>query len=32
MQLPSYGETFDFAKEVAGVMEEFAIGVGVTTE
>jgi hypothetical protein len=32
MQLPNYGETFDFAKEVAAVMEKFAIGVGVTTE
>ncbi len=26
------GEMFDFAKQVAAVMEKFAIGVGVTTE
>ena len=29
---PQYGEMFDFAREVATVMEKFAIGVGVTTE
>jgi hypothetical protein len=30
--LPQYGEMFDFAREVATVMEKFAIGIGVTTE
>jgi hypothetical protein len=29
---PQYGEMFDFSKEVAEMMEQFAIGVGVTTE
>jgi AbiU2 len=29
---PQYGQMFDFAKEVATTMEQFAIGVGVTTE
>ena len=29
---PQYGEMFDFAKEVAAIMEKFAMGVGVTTE
>jgi hypothetical protein len=29
---PRYGEMFNFAREVATVMEKFAIGVGVTTE
>ena len=32
MRPPTWGETFAFAKEVAAVMENFAIGVGVTTE
>jgi hypothetical protein len=32
MRPPQYGEMFDFAKEVATMMEQFAIGVGVTTE
>jgi hypothetical protein len=32
MRPPQYDEMFDFAKEVAGAMEKFAIGVGVTRE
>lgn len=32
MRLPQYGEMFDFSKEVAITMEQFAIGVGLTTE
>ncbi|MBB4261732.1 MULTISPECIES: hypothetical protein [unclassified Bradyrhizobium] len=32
MRPPQYGEMFDFAKEVAITMEQFAIGVGITSE
>jgi hypothetical protein len=32
MRPPQYGEMFDFAKEVATTLEQFAIGIGVTTE
>jgi hypothetical protein len=29
---PQFGEMFDFAKELAEVMESFVLGVGFTTE